>query len=136
MLINHLQSNIRMTMIVKRIALLFFALCTGAVYTQYIQFESMPDLCKAVGKQSAKIKTCLKRHCLFDLDPCSVEFVVAINDLISVSEHELMHNQALKKQFISSLWLGRMMWCWESKDYAQAIAFCDIALDTGLPHIL
>jgi len=114
----------------KKIAVpLLFALCTGTMYTQYSHFESMKDLCDAVSKQSVKINACLKKHRLFDLDPCSVEFVSAINDLINVSEHELAHNQALKKQFISSLWIGRLEGCFELKDYAQAIAFCDIALD-------
>jgi tetratricopeptide (TPR) repeat protein len=125
-----------MTMIMKKTALLFFALCTGTVYTQYTPFESMPDLCKAVGKQSAKIKACLKKHCFFDLEPDSVEFVVAINDLIRVSEHELMHNQALKKQFISSLWLGRLEACYMTKDYVQAIAFCDRALDIDPDNVM
>jgi len=113
----------------KKIALLLLALCTSTVYTQYTPFENMEDLYHAAGQQSAKIKACLKKHHFFDIEPDCVEFFDAITDLLKVSEHELTHNPALKKQFISSLWLGRLEACLLSKDYAQALAFCDRALD-------
>jgi len=129
MLTNHVKFNIRITMNMKKIVLLL-ALCTGTVHTQYGNFENIEDFYDAVGQQSAKIKACLKKHHFFENDPGSEEFVVAINDLLGVSEHELTHNLALKRQFISSLWLGLAERCgFETKEYAQAIVFCDIALE-------
>ncbi len=130
MLTNHLKFNIRITTIMKKIALLLFALCTGTVHTRYGQFESIGELYDVVGQQSAKIKACLEKHCFFENDPGSMEFVVAIKELLRISEHELMHNPTLKKQFIVSLWLGLAeRCCFETKEYAQAIDFCDIALE-------
>lgn len=116
-------------MIMKKIVLLLLALCTSTVHAQYIPFEYMEDLYHAAGQQSAKIKACLEKHHFFNLEPDCVEFFDAITDLLRVSEHELTHNPALKKQFISSLWLARADTCYELKDYTQAMHFCDRALD-------
>ena len=117
-------------MIMKKIALLLFALCTSTVHAQYGNFEDIGDFYDAVGQQSVKIKACLEKHHFFENDPGSVEFVISVIELLRISEHELTHNPALKKQFISSLWLGLVeTCCWETKDYAQAIDFCDIALE-------
>ena len=124
----------RMTM--RKIAILIFVLCTNTIYTdQYIHveymedFECMKDFCEAVGRKSAKIQACLKKHKFMELEPGSEPFNDAINELARISEHELTNNPKLKKQFLSMLWIGRIIGCLESKDYAQAMALCDTALD-------
>lgn len=119
----------------KRILVFLFAVSTSTLFSMgicsllYVQFENHEELCEAVGKRSAKINACLKKHRFTQLETGSAESVVAVIDLLKVSEHELANNPILKKQFVCMLWLLRAVACEQAKDYAQAHFFCDKALE-------
>jgi len=129
MLTNYLKSNIRMTMIMKKTALLIFALYANVVYTdEYFFFESTEALYNEVGKRSTKLGACLKKHKLLGLAFGSTPHVEAIDEIMRISEHELENYPTLKKQFLAYLSAQLSLGYFDTKDYAQSEHFCDLAM--------
>jgi hypothetical protein len=129
MLTNYLKSNIRMTMTMKKTALLIFALYANVAYTdKYIFFESTEALFNEVGKRSTKLGACLKKHQLRQLEPLSAPWTAAIDELMCLTEYELENYPILKKQFLGYLLIRLSIGYFDIKDYVQSEHFCDLAM--------
>jgi hypothetical protein len=120
------------TLIMKKTALLIFALYANVVYTdEYFLFIGTENLFNEVGKRSAKLGACLKKHQFLQLiqqEPGSARWTEAMDELMCLTEHELENYPTLKKQFLADLLIRRAMWYFDTKDYVQSEHFCDLAM--------
>lgn len=116
-------------MMMKRIAALVFALCSTIAHAEYAPAQGIYYVCQAIGKKSANMKACLKKHKFLEQEPGTAAFTETVNELFRISEHELTDDPVLKKQFLAMLRIGQAIGCGPTKEYAQVESFCDMAIE-------